>query len=242
MNAPEPDQVGDHRDPRADRRPRAEPRADRRAPRPARGARVHERPGEHDRPAAVLRLVHRVLRPARVPGHVAQDDVDLAPSRRWRRRSSAASATTCSRSPSGRPRQAGAAERRARSDRRAASSGSRPASPSSRRSTTRSRPPRRRSRHRPDAEPRRRDPGVPRRRSELVRRLVRLAPVGPHASGDRPDRAVRDAGRGRAPGHRVPISSSSSGGLQAYVYGSGGYSFYAHLSGYSGAGASAPGR
>jgi murein DD-endopeptidase MepM/ murein hydrolase activator NlpD len=30
-------------------------------------------------------------------------------------------------------------------------------------------------------------------------------------------------------------SSSSSGGISAYVYGSGGYSFYAHLSGYSGA-------
>jgi len=33
----------------------------------------------------------------------------------------------------------------------------------------------------------------------------------------------------------VTHSSSSSGGIQAYVYGSGGYSFYAHLSGYSGA-------
>jgi murein DD-endopeptidase MepM/ murein hydrolase activator NlpD len=33
----------------------------------------------------------------------------------------------------------------------------------------------------------------------------------------------------------VTYSSSSSGGLQAYVYGSGGYSFYAHLSGYSSA-------
>ena len=33
----------------------------------------------------------------------------------------------------------------------------------------------------------------------------------------------------------VTHSSSSSGGLQAYVYGSGGYSFYAHLSSYSGA-------
>ena len=33
----------------------------------------------------------------------------------------------------------------------------------------------------------------------------------------------------------VAYSSSSSGGLQAYVDGSGGYSFYAHLSGYSGA-------
>ena len=31
----------------------------------------------------------------------------------------------------------------------------------------------------------------------------------------------------------VTHSSSSSGGIQAYVYGSGGYSFYAHLSGYS---------
>jgi len=31
----------------------------------------------------------------------------------------------------------------------------------------------------------------------------------------------------------VSRSSSSSGGLQAYVYGSGGYSFYAHLSSYS---------
>lgn len=31
----------------------------------------------------------------------------------------------------------------------------------------------------------------------------------------------------------VSRSSSSSGGLQAYVYGSGGWSFYAHLSGYS---------
>lgn len=36
----------------------------------------------------------------------------------------------------------------------------------------------------------------------------------------------------------VTLSSSSSGGLQAYVYGSGGYSFYAHLSSYSGAGGS----
>jgi murein DD-endopeptidase MepM/ murein hydrolase activator NlpD len=36
----------------------------------------------------------------------------------------------------------------------------------------------------------------------------------------------------------VSYSSSSSGGLQAYVYGSGGYSFYAHLSSYSGAGGS----
>ena len=34
------------------------------------------------------------------------------------------------------------------------------------------------------------------------------------------------------------IPRSSSGGLQAYVYGSGGYSFYAHLSSYSGAGGS----
>lgn len=34
---------------------------------------------------------------------------------------------------------------------------------------------------------------------------------------------------------RVSRSSSSSGGLQAYVYGSQGYTFYAHLSGYSGA-------
>lgn len=33
----------------------------------------------------------------------------------------------------------------------------------------------------------------------------------------------------------VSYSSSSSGGLQAYVHGSGGYSFYAHLSSYSGA-------
>ena len=33
----------------------------------------------------------------------------------------------------------------------------------------------------------------------------------------------------------VTYSSSSSGGLQAYVYGSGGYSFYAHLSGYGSA-------
>jgi murein DD-endopeptidase MepM/ murein hydrolase activator NlpD len=33
----------------------------------------------------------------------------------------------------------------------------------------------------------------------------------------------------------VTHSSSSSGGISAYVYGSGGYSFYAHLSGYSGA-------
>jgi murein DD-endopeptidase MepM/ murein hydrolase activator NlpD len=33
----------------------------------------------------------------------------------------------------------------------------------------------------------------------------------------------------------VSYSSSSLGGLQAYVYGSGGYSFYAHLSGYSSA-------
>ena len=33
----------------------------------------------------------------------------------------------------------------------------------------------------------------------------------------------------------VSHSSSSSGGVQAYVYGSGGYSFYAHLSGYSSA-------
>jgi murein DD-endopeptidase MepM/ murein hydrolase activator NlpD len=33
----------------------------------------------------------------------------------------------------------------------------------------------------------------------------------------------------------VTQSSSSSGGISAYVYGSGGYSFYAHLSGYSGA-------
>ncbi len=33
----------------------------------------------------------------------------------------------------------------------------------------------------------------------------------------------------------VTHSSSSSGGIQAYVYGSGGYSFYAHLSGYSSA-------
>ncbi|HET9250463.1 MAG TPA: peptidoglycan DD-metalloendopeptidase family protein [Actinomycetota bacterium] len=33
----------------------------------------------------------------------------------------------------------------------------------------------------------------------------------------------------------VTHSSSSSGGIQAYVYGSGGYTFYAHLSGYSGA-------
>jgi murein DD-endopeptidase MepM/ murein hydrolase activator NlpD len=33
----------------------------------------------------------------------------------------------------------------------------------------------------------------------------------------------------------VSRSSSSSGGLQAYVHGSGGYSFYAHLSSYSGA-------
>lgn len=33
----------------------------------------------------------------------------------------------------------------------------------------------------------------------------------------------------------VSRSSSSSGGLQAYVYGSGGYSFYAHLSSYSSA-------
>lgn len=32
----------------------------------------------------------------------------------------------------------------------------------------------------------------------------------------------------------VTYSSSSSGGLQAYVYGSGGYSFYAHLSSYGG--------
>lgn len=32
----------------------------------------------------------------------------------------------------------------------------------------------------------------------------------------------------------VSYSSSSSGGLQAYVHGSGGYSFYAHLSSYSG--------
>ena len=31
----------------------------------------------------------------------------------------------------------------------------------------------------------------------------------------------------------VSHSSSSSGGLQAYVHGAGGYSFYAHLSGYS---------
>lgn len=36
----------------------------------------------------------------------------------------------------------------------------------------------------------------------------------------------------------VSHSSSSSGGLQAYVYGSGGYTFYAHLSGYSSAGGS----
>jgi murein DD-endopeptidase MepM/ murein hydrolase activator NlpD len=36
----------------------------------------------------------------------------------------------------------------------------------------------------------------------------------------------------------VTYSSSSSGGLQAYAYGSGGYSFYAHLSGYGGAGGS----
>lgn len=34
---------------------------------------------------------------------------------------------------------------------------------------------------------------------------------------------------------RVEHSSSSSGGLQAHVYGSGGFSFYAHLSGYSSA-------
>jgi murein DD-endopeptidase MepM/ murein hydrolase activator NlpD len=33
----------------------------------------------------------------------------------------------------------------------------------------------------------------------------------------------------------VTHSSSSSGGISAYVYGSGGYSFYAHLSGYSSA-------
>ena len=33
----------------------------------------------------------------------------------------------------------------------------------------------------------------------------------------------------------VTHSSSSSGGIQAYVYGSGGYSFYAHLSGFSSA-------
>jgi len=33
----------------------------------------------------------------------------------------------------------------------------------------------------------------------------------------------------------VSYSSSSSGGLQAYVYGSGGYTFYAHLSSYSSA-------
>ncbi len=33
----------------------------------------------------------------------------------------------------------------------------------------------------------------------------------------------------------VSHSSSSSGGVQAYVYGSGGFSFYAHLSGYSSA-------
>ena len=33
----------------------------------------------------------------------------------------------------------------------------------------------------------------------------------------------------------VSRSSSSSGGLQAYVHGSQGYSFYAHLSGYSSA-------
>lgn len=33
----------------------------------------------------------------------------------------------------------------------------------------------------------------------------------------------------------VSHSSSSSGGLQAYVYGAGGYTFYAHLSGYSAA-------
>jgi murein DD-endopeptidase MepM/ murein hydrolase activator NlpD len=33
----------------------------------------------------------------------------------------------------------------------------------------------------------------------------------------------------------VTHSSSSSGGISAYVHGSGGYSFYAHLSGYSGA-------
>ena len=33
----------------------------------------------------------------------------------------------------------------------------------------------------------------------------------------------------------VMHSSSSSGGIQAYVYGSGGYSFYAHLSGFSSA-------
>jgi murein DD-endopeptidase MepM/ murein hydrolase activator NlpD len=34
----------------------------------------------------------------------------------------------------------------------------------------------------------------------------------------------------------VSRSSSSSGGLQAYVYGSGGYTFYAHLSGYAASG------
>lgn len=37
---------------------------------------------------------------------------------------------------------------------------------------------------------------------------------------------------------RVEHSSSSSGGLQAHVYGSSGYTFYAHLSGYSSAGGS----
>jgi peptidoglycan LD-endopeptidase LytH len=36
----------------------------------------------------------------------------------------------------------------------------------------------------------------------------------------------------------VSHSSSSSGGIQAYVHGSSGYSFYAHLSGYSSAGGS----
>jgi murein DD-endopeptidase MepM/ murein hydrolase activator NlpD len=39
----------------------------------------------------------------------------------------------------------------------------------------------------------------------------------------------------------VSRSSSSSGGLQAYVYGSGGYTFYAHLSSYGASGSVAAG-
>jgi murein DD-endopeptidase MepM/ murein hydrolase activator NlpD len=39
----------------------------------------------------------------------------------------------------------------------------------------------------------------------------------------------------------VSRSSSSSGGLQAYVHGSGGYTFYAHLSGYAASGSVAAG-